>query len=87
MNYKKLPPLWCHCLQARLSSILQFYANYKAAENRPNACFWPVAAVTNNGSGLLGAASAAAACNLSAAAAPADYFHDKNTAVQVGHLA
>ncbi|WIA42648.1 hypothetical protein OEZ86_008616 [Tetradesmus obliquus] len=82
--------------QERLTSILEFYANYKQAEKKPATCFWPVAArnVTATSGTAAAAASnatsgnatqAAPACSLSSAAVgkPADYYHGRDATLQV----
>lgn len=67
-------------VQARLEAILQFYANYKAAEKKPNPCFWPAVANTTS------AGPAAPVCTVPTTASPAEFFHGKDTALQVRHL-
>jgi hypothetical protein len=85
------------CLQERLTNILEFFANYKQAENKPAPCFWPAAAppvtaasspnppASNTTAGSAGAAKAAAACSLSASAVakPADFYHGRNATLEV----
>eukprot|EP00878_Enallax_costatus_P033622 GHUV01037157.1.p1 GENE.GHUV01037157.1~~GHUV01037157.1.p1 ORF type:complete len:222 (+),score=50.35 GHUV01037157.1:687-1352(+) len=60
----------------RLEGILQFYANYKQAEGKPKACFWPVAAPGSM-------TPTAPVCEVPANAEHAQYFHPKQTAVEV----
>ncbi|KAF6262609.1 inorganic pyrophosphatase [Scenedesmus sp. NREL 46B-D3] len=81
--------------QERLIDILEFYANYKQAEKKPAACFWPAAApaVTATSSPTLPASNATAgaatlsapACSLpaSAVAKPTDYYHSRDAALKV----
>eukprot|EP00775_Hariotina_reticulata_P013421 gene13421-13549_t len=59
----------------RLMQILDFFANYKQAENKTAACFWPA-----------DAAASAAQCKLNSstiADQSLQFFHNKSTALQV----
>eukprot|EP00879_Flechtneria_rotunda_P025005 GHRR01026534.1.p1 GENE.GHRR01026534.1~~GHRR01026534.1.p1 ORF type:complete len:137 (+),score=44.35 GHRR01026534.1:478-888(+) len=62
--------------EERLLAILEFYANYKQAENKPAVCFWRV----NLEPGI-----PQPDCGVSNRTSiyPLDFFHNKTTAVQV----
>lgn len=61
--------------QERLSKILQFYANYKTAEGKPAACFWPATK-----------GATAPVCKVPGDADPADYFHHTGHTVEVSSI-